>query len=400
MEHLGVPQFLGLLFVVLGVAKFSGRLAEALGQPSVLGELLAGVVVGKSVLGLVDPSNEVVHLLGELGVVILLFSIGLETDLKSLLKVGGASVAVAVAGVVLPFALGYGIGRGLGLTAPVSVVCGAALTATSVGITARVLSDLGRLRDPEGQVILGAAILDDVIGLVILAVVVGLANGEEISASGVARTSAVAFGFLIVAVTVGRWIVPPLLDAISRSGDSATPAITALMLAFGLGWLADRVGSAVIIGAFAAGLLVVGTRKIHEIEAGVTRLGHFFIPLFFVAVGAAVDVSVLNPFNPSNHRTLAVAGLLTVAAVLGKFAAGYAPFWFRGRKALIGAGMIPRGEVGLIFAQTGQSAGLLDDGLYAALTVVVLVTTFLAPPLLRALADGAKESDSGLEPQT
>ena len=384
-----VPQFLGILFVVLTVAKLSGHLAQAVGQPAVLGELLAGVIVGKSVLGVVDPSNEVVHLLGELGVVILLFSIGLETDLKSLLKVGGTALAVAVAGVLLPFALGYGIVQGLGLSVPASVVCGAALTATSVGITARVLSDLGRLQDPEGQVILGAAILDDVIGLVILAVVAGMAGGHEISGWGVARTSAVAFGFLIVAVSVGRLVVPRLLDAIAAISSAGTPAIAALLLAFGLGWLAHRVGSAVIVGAFAAGLMVVGARTFHDVEVGVTRLGHFFVPLFFVSVGAAVDVSVLNPFDPANHRTLAIAGLLTVAALAGKFAAGYAPFWFRGRKALIGAGMIPRGEVGLIFAQMGRSVGLLDEGLYAALTVVVLVTTFVAPPLLKYLAPPA-----------
>jgi len=386
MEHLDFPHFLGLLFVALGVAKLAGHLAQAVGQPSVLGELLAGVLVGPSVLGVVDPSNETVHLFGELGVVILLFSIGLETDLKALLKVGGSSLAVAVVGVVLPFALGYGLGRGLGLTVPVSVVCGAALTATSVGITARVLTDLGRLQEPEGRVILGAAILDDVIGLVILAVVSGLTDGHPVTFWGVARTTLVAFGFLAAALVFGRLVVPRLIDLISRVGNPGTPTIVALMLAFGLGWLADQVGSAVIIGAFAAGLLVVGTERYHDIEAGVTRLGHLFVPLFFVSVGAAVDVTVLNPLNPENHRTLVIAGVLTAAAVVGKFAAGYAPFWFRGRKSVIGAGMVPRGEVGLIFARMGHSGGMLDDGLYAALTVVVLVTTFLAPPLLRYLA--------------
>ncbi len=363
MEHLNLAQFLGLLFVTLTVAKLAGHLTQELGQPSVLGELLAGVIVGKSVLGLVDPSNETVHLMGELGVVILLFSIGLETNLTALVRVGGTSLVVAIAGVVLPFTLGFGLTRALGVTVPVAVVCGAALTATSVGITARVLSDLGRLQDPEGQVVLGAAILDDVIGLVILAVVGGLADGRPVTFWGIARTTCVAFGFLIVVVLVGRRIVPRLIDLLGRFGNTGTPAIAALVLAFGLGWLADCVGSAVIVGAFAAGLLVVGSTRFHDVEAGVTRLGHFFVPLFFVSVGAAVDVRVLNPFQASNHRTLVVAALLTVAAVIGKFAAGYAPFWFRGRKSLIGAGMIPRGEVGLIFAQMGRSGGLLDEGL-------------------------------------
>ncbi len=191
MEHMDVPHFLGLLVVMLGAAKLLGFLTTKIGQPAVLGELLAGVLIGKSALGFVDPSNETLHLLSELGVIILLFSIGLETDLKKLLKVGGASAAVALAGVALPFALGYATCRLLGLEALVAIVAGAAMTATSVGITARVLSDLGQMQSEEGQIVLGAAIFDDVIGLVILAVVTGLAGGEPVtpSASPGPRTS-------------------------------------------------------------------------------------------------------------------------------------------------------------------------------------------------------------------
>ena len=196
MPHLTPPQFLGLLAVILAVAKLCGAAAQWIGQPAVLGELLAGVLLGISVVGLVDPHNEVLHLLAELGVVILLFEIGLETDLKKLLKVGGASAAVAIVGVVLPFALGYGVCRMLGLHDLVAVVAGASLTATSVGITARVLSDLNRLQEPESQIILGAAVIDDVIGLVILAVVTGLTHGEAVTILGVATTTGIAFGFL------------------------------------------------------------------------------------------------------------------------------------------------------------------------------------------------------------
>ena len=178
-------------------AKLCGALAKAVGQPTVLGELLAGVLLGSSVLGLVNPEVEVVHLLSELGVILLLFAIGLETDLRKLLKVGGASAAVAAVGVVLPFALGYGACRLLGLPNLVAIVAGASLTATSVGITARVLSDLGRLQEPESQIILGAAVIDDIIGLVILTVVAGMTRGEEVTLLGVARITAVAFGFLV-----------------------------------------------------------------------------------------------------------------------------------------------------------------------------------------------------------
>jgi Kef-type K+ transport system membrane component KefB len=386
MGHFDVPRYLGLLFVMMGAAKLLGHLVQQVGQPSVLGELVAGVLVGKSALGLVDPADPALQLLSELGVIILLFSIGLETDLKKLLSVGPAAAAVAVVGVALPFLLGYVTCRLLGLEDLVAVVAGAALTATSVGITARVLSDLGQLQAPEGQVVLGAAIIDDVIGLVILTVVAGLAEGKAVTAPGVAWATFVAFGFLLATLLIGHWAVPRLARAAARIDLPGTPTILALMLAFGLAWLADRAGSAVIIGAFAAGLLIAPSPRYHDIEVGVTRLGHFFVPLFFVTVGAAVDVRVLNPLDPANRKTLLVAAALTVMAVLGKFLSGYAPFWFRGRKRVIGAAMLPRGEVGLIFAQMGRSGGVFDPGMFAAVTLVVMVTTLLAPPLLKALS--------------
>jgi Kef-type K+ transport system membrane component KefB len=385
MGHLDVPQFLGLLVVMLGAAKAFGAIAQRVGQPAVLGELLAGVVVGTSVAGLVNPKEDVLHLLAELGVVILLFEIGLETDLNKLLKVGGVSTVVAVVGVVLPFALGYGICRGLGLSNLVAIFAGATLTATSVGITARVLSDLNRLQEPESQVILGAAVLDDVVGLVILAVVGGMAQGQEVTAFGVAKTAGIAFGFLVVTLLVGRLVVPPLVRWASRIDLPGTPAMLAVMLAFGLAWLAHTAGSAMIIGAFAAGLLLRGAPHAHAMETGVANLGHFFVPIFFVVVGASVDVRVLNPFDPANQRTLLVGGLLIVAAVAGKFLAGYAPYWFKGNKKVIGVGMIPRGEVGLIFGQVGLAAGVFDAGMFSAVTLMVMVTTFMAPPLLKLL---------------
>ena len=385
MTHLTVAQFLGLLVVMLAAARLCGALAKAVGQPTVLGELVAGVLLGSSVLGLVDPKVEVVHLLAELGVILLLFAIGLETDLRKLLQVGGTSAAVATVGVVLPFALGYAACRLLGLPNLVAIVSGAALTATSVGITARVLSDLGRLQEPESQIVLGAAVIDDVIGLVILTVVAGLAQGEQVTAPGVARITGVAFGFLIATLVGGSLVVPHLVKAASRIDLPGTTTILAVILSFGLAWLADRAGSAVIIGAFAAGLLLARTPRAHEIEHGVTELGNFFVPLFFVSVGASVDVRAFNPLDPANRSTLLVGGLLIAAAVVGKFAAGYAAPWFKGRKDVIGVGMIPRGEVGLIFAQMGLSSGVFDARLFSAVTLMVMVTTFLAPPLLRLL---------------
>ncbi len=406
MPHLDVPDFLGLLALLFGAAKLLGFLARRVGQPAVLGELLAGVVVGASVLGLVnfqekaDPRNAVLHLFAEIGVVVLLFEIGLETDLRQLLKVGGASVVVAVVGVALPFGLGYGVCRLLGLGNLVAIVAGAALTATSVGITARVLSDLGQLQEPESRIILGAAVLDDIIGLVILTVVAGLSQGRALDFAGLAKITGIAFGFLAATVMVGRIAVPPLFRLISSRIDlPGTPTMLAIMLTFGLAWLAQETGSAVIIGAFASGLLLAGTEQAHEIERGIANLGHFFVPLFFVFVGAAVDVQVFNLFDPASRWILLVGCLLILAAVAGKFLAGYAPFWFRGRKSVIGVGMIPRGEVGLIFAQMGLTSGIFDARLFSAIILMVMVTTFLAPPLLRLLFSPPPRGGKPSEPE-
>ncbi|MEX0641452.1 MAG: cation:proton antiporter [Pirellulales bacterium] len=385
MPHLDVPQLLGLLVVIFAAATLFGTLAQRIGQPAVLGELVAGVILGVSVAGLVDPNSEVLHLLAELGVVILLFEIGLETNLRKLLEVGGASALVAIVGVALPFALGYAVCRALDLSNLVGIVAGATLTATSVGITARVLSDLGRLQEPEGQIILGAAVADDVIGLVILSVVAGLTEGHEATAAGVAQTTGIAFGFLAATLLVGSLLVPRAMRLIGQVDLPGTATMLAVMLALALAWLASVAGSAMILGAFAAGLLLHATPQAREIERGVAHLGRFFVPIFFVSVGAAVDLRVLNPIDPANHRTLLIGALLVVAAVVGKFLAGYAPFWFRGNKKVIGVGMIPRGEVGLIFAQMGLATGVFDAGIFSAVTLMVMVTTFMAPPLLKYL---------------
>ena len=389
---ISVERFLLLLAVILASAKVLGELAERIGQPAVIGELIAGVILGPSVIGFVDPALPSLHLLAEIGVVLLLFGIGLETDLKRLLSVGGAAFTVAVVGVLLPFALGYIVSRGLGLALLPAVVAGAALTATSVGITARVFSDLGQLKSVEGQIVLGAAVIDDVIGLVILAIVSDLVAGTAPSILGVARTTALAFGFLAAAVLVGRFVVPRLFALIARMGKEHTLASMALALAFLLAVLASQVGSALIVGAFAAGLVLAPTEHAPVVERGIVRLANVFVPVFFVAVGAAVDLRTFG------SRDVVIVGLaLTAVAIIGKFVAGFAPVWIRSRKTLIGVGMIPRGEVGLIFAQTGLAAGVLSSGEYSALMLMVLVTTFIAPPLLRRLITRAESVASTVE---
>lgn len=392
--HIDAITFLGLLVIMLGSAKLGAIIAQRIGQPAVLGELLAGVILGLSVLGIVDPNQETIHLLAELGVIMLLFEIGLETDLYALLRVGGTASVVAVTGVAVPFALGYFACRWLGQNELASVVAGAALTATSVGITARVLADLHRLQDPEGQVVLGAAVIDDVIGLVILTIVHGATGGQAVSAMSVSRVAAVAIGFLIVSLVVGRWVVPILMAKVDRPTQPRLLTAVALLLALAMSWAAAKAGSAPLVGAFAAGLLVGGTEPSARVQREMVALGQFCVPLFFIVVGAAVDVHALNPLDSANHATLLIAGTLLVVAIVSKFVAGYAPFWFRGRKAVVGVGMIPRGEVGLIFAQMGLAAkNVFDAKMFTAVTLVVMVTTFVAPPWLKWLLSRQKPSD-------
>lgn len=388
--HLDVPHLLGILALLLATARLAGTLAQRVGQPAVLGELLAGVLLGVSGLGLVDPHDAPLRFMAELGVVLLLFEIGLETDLAKLLHVGLTSLTVAVVGAALPFALGYAVCRLMGLTSLVSIVAGATLTATSVGITARVLSELGRLQEHESQIILGAAVIDDVIGLVTLAIVAALTHGREITALGVVRITALAVGFIIVALLLGRWLLRPLVGCILRGSSSAAVTVTAVVVALGLAWLATVSGSEMIIGALVAGLVLRETPQVRDIQRGVAQLGHFFVPIFFVIVGAAVDLQALNPADSDDRWTLYVAGLLLVAAVIGKFAAAYAPFWFRGNKRMIGIGMIPRGEVGLIFAQMGLAREVFNLGMYSAVALVVMITTFLVPPLLKLTTSPGK----------
>ncbi|MGI8618837.1 MAG: cation:proton antiporter [Gemmatimonadaceae bacterium] len=378
-------NFLATLIAIILATKLFGALAQRLGQPAVLGELIAGVVLGGSVLGIIDPQGPVVFALAELGVLILLFEIGLHTELGSLVRVGGTAASVGVVGVVLPFVGGYVAAVLLGLETLPAIVCGAALTATSVGISARVLSDLGQLDRTEGRIVLGAAVIDDVIGLIILSIVTGLAAGVVPAPLPILKTAALAFGFIAVAILVGKMLVPTVFGWIARIEIAGTLGLFGLAFAFVMAWLAEHAGSAMIIGAFAAGLILNPTPQRRTIERATTEIGHFFVPVFFAAVGAAVDIrSFLDP------ATLAIGGALIVVGIVGKMASGYAPWWFQGNKALIGSAMIPRGEVGLIFAQMGLATGAIDVALFSAIALMVMVTTFAGPLLLQHFS--AKDS--------
>jgi Kef-type K+ transport system membrane component KefB len=393
---LTVSDFVLALIAILVAAKLFGEIAERLGQPAVLGEMIGGIVIGVSGLHLVDPHSPILHLMAELGVVLLLFLIGLETDMRRLLASGGPSTAVATVGVILPLVSGLLVGRLLGYPFTIALLLGATLTATSVGITARVLSDLGRLKSEESQIILGAAVLDDILGLILLAIVGGLAVGKTITAWTVAKIVISAFGFIALALVLGSMLAPRIVAVVTKLRVGKALLFASIVFAFGLAWLADLVGAGMIIGAFAAGVVLARTKSAEEIEHEVRDLSQFFIPIFFVMVGAAVDLRSLNPFNSATRPFLMIGLLLTAVGIAGKVMAGFvAPR--RVKRLVIGVGMVPRGEVGLIFAQLGLSTGLLTAGLYSSLAVVVVVTTFLAPPALRALLkkEGERE-ESGI----
>ena len=405
--YYSIEHFFIALALILIFSKVFGELAERIKQPSVLGELVAGVILGGSVLAVVPSvagmaGYDTFHLLAEVGVAILLFEIGLETDLKDLIKVGFSSMLVAIVGVIVPFALGfasilvfekYGMLGNIdpNLTILIAITAGATLTATSVGITARVLSDMNRLQSGEAKIILGAAVIDDILGLIILGVVSGLIESSEsgiggsVSAASVGIIFLKAFGFLFAAIIIGNLISKRLFNLVEKMRVRGVLLLSALSFAFIFAFLASLVGLAPIVGAFAAGLVLANTNQFKSIEERLKPVSDFFTPIFFIMVGAAVDISVFNPFVKENIPILLIALTLFIVAVVGKLVSGFAVFQKGIKKSVVGVGMIPRGEVGLIFAQVGLTYGIFTSELFSAVTVMVMLTTFIAPPLLKIM---------------
>jgi Kef-type K+ transport system membrane component KefB len=403
-----VARFFTLLAVMLVAAKIAAELFERLGQPAVLGELVAGILLGASALrviptGSADSLTPVFHLLAEVGVVVLLFEIGLATDLRALLRVGPAATAVAAVGVALPFALGFLYWRsGWHASEPTvadplttAVFVGATLTATSVGITARVLNDLHVLESLEARLVLGAAVIDDVLGLVILSVVSTLAAGAAFTLPGALRVLAGAVAFLVAALAIGVRVAPRIFALVDQLRARGMLLVTAFAFLLAMCALAERAGTAFIIGAFAAGLILAETRQADLIEERIRPVADIVTPLFFLSVGAAVDLRAWNPLVPENRSTLTIAGVLVAIALIGKFVSGWAAPWRRFNRAAVGVGMAPRGEVGLIFAQIGLAAGILSTRLFGVMLLVVVATTLVTPPLLQwTLRRGATPDES------
>jgi Kef-type K+ transport system membrane component KefB len=404
--------------VIYFASKLGGEICARINLPPVLGELVGGVVVGVSALHLLvfpeggaDVTNsalvkfleataglspeaalsvfhtqsEVISVLAELGVVILLFEIGLESDLQELIRVGPQAAVVAVVGVVTPFAAGTaGLVYLFHVPAVPAIFAGAALTATSIGITAKVLTEIGQLSSREGQIIIGAAVLDDVLGIIVLAVVASLAKTGEIAIANVIYLIVSAGVFLIGAILLGRFLSPYFVVLVNEMKTRGQLLLTALIFAFILSYIAVVIQLEAILGAFAAGLVLAETDKRRELEEQVLPVADMLVPIFFVTVGAKTDLGVLNPVVPSNREGLVLAIFLIAVAIIGKVVTGLFVFGQPGINRLaIGVGMIPRGEVGLVFAGVGSASGALSPAMEAAIIMMVILTTFVAPPLLR-----------------
>ena len=374
--------FLISIAVMLASAKIFSELSERIGQPAVLGELVAGIIIGQSLLNFIKP-NDTLYLLAEIGVIILLFEIGLETDLREIIKVGHKSMLVAVAGVVVPFVAGYFFCRAVGMSNTVSMFIGAALTATSIGITSRVISDIGELESIEARIVIGAAVVDDIIGLILLSVVSGLGMAQGISVLQVLKVVGLSVGFLVVTIFAGNYLVKFFIRIINRMRVRGILVISAVVFALLLAYAARLTGTAVVIGSFAAGLLLARTHKAEVIENRLKPIADFFTPLFFVYMGATMNLRTLNPFNPQNlHMLLIFIGIIVIA-IVGKLVSGYAVYREDVRNTAIGMGMVPRGEVGLIFAEVGRRAGIIGEDIFAGIVLVVFITTLMAPSFLK-----------------
>ena len=369
------------LFIMLLAAKLMAEIFERLRQPAVVGEILAGVMIGQGVLGWVAPS-EMTDTLAEIGVIFLLFTVGLETKPSAIFKVGKSAVLVAVLGVVAPFVGGYLLMRAWGGTSIEALFIGTAMVATSVGITARVLSAMGLLDAPTSRIILGAAVIDDILGLLVLAVVSSAAKGT-VNYWEIGTTAALAISFTAFVVLIGAPVVTRIAPRIEglRVGDSFF--VFGLVLCLGLSVAADYIGVAAIIGAFLAGMALAeateGNHEMHRQTSGVTE---FLVPFFLVNIGMQLDLNVFR--EPSIIVLTLLVTLVAVATkLLGCGAGAFSLGWRRAGQ--VGTGMVPRGEVGIVVAQIGLSLAVIDNALYAVVLFMAVATTLIAPPFLKIL---------------
>lgn len=383
--------FFAHLILILVTARIFAEIAVRMRAPSVIGELVAGVALGPSLFGWIEPT-EAVKLLAEIGIILLLFEVGLETDLRRLVRTGIQSVMVAVLGVCLPLGLGFAVAHYLlDLSLLVSLFIGGTLTATSIGITVRVLNDFKRQQSREGQIVIGAAVLDDVVGVILLAVLYEFAKSGTIDYNNIGKVVVFVAAFFILAPLAAK-LVSVVIKKFHRASEipgMIPTTIVALVLFFA--WLAHVLGAPELLGGFAAGLalsrrfffpfaavLREDNEFAHEIEQQMKPIIHLFTPIFFVMVGLSMNLRDIDWSSPFFWQ---LASALLSVAILGKLVAGFVVSANWPTRIIVGTAMIPRGEVGLIFAELGRASGILNNEIYAAMVLIVALTT-LAPPFI------------------
>ena len=383
------------LLIILVAARLFAEIAVRLGAPAVIGELTAGIILGPSLLGWIQP-NEIIRYLAEIGILLLLFEVGLDTDMRKLMSTGKSSAIVALGGFIIPFVLGYLLASlAFGLSTLVSLFIGGALTATSIGITLRVLSDLGQRNSREGQIVLGAAVLDDVLGVVLLALLYEFSIAGGITLVNTGKVLAFITLFFLVAPVAAKLIsviIKRVDDASDLPGLIPT-AMVSLVLLFA--WLAHKMGAPELLGGFAAGLalsrrfflsfgiaLHTETEFSERIEAQMRPIIQLFTPIFFVMVGLSLN---LQEVDWSSTFIWAFSFLFLLAAIIGKFSGALLTAEPIRQRIAIGVAMVPRGEVGLIFAELGRTSGIFDNNIYAGMIMVIALTTLLPPFVLKSL---------------
>ncbi len=375
------PQTLLLeLFAIFLAAKVVGELFERVYLPAVLGEILAGVILGPFALGWIHPTDTI-ESIAEIGAIFVLFNAGLETSPGDLIRVGRTALLVALAGIVFPFLLGFGYMKLIGDATTEAIFVGAAMVATSVGITARVLGDLNVLSSQLAKIILGAAVFDDILGMVILAVVAGLASagGVDWLHMGILLAEAVAFALFMI--FVAPRIVHGVRGGVERLSTRNAPLVFALIICLLLSWLSVKIGMAAIIGAFFAGLMFADFAPRWNLLPKAHAINELLAPFFFFSIGARLNIGLFK------GPVLLTATVISVLAILSKVVGCGLPMAGKGWHSVlaVGVGMMPRGEVALIVALAGLTANIVTQQTYAIVVFMTAVTTILAPPALRYL---------------
>lgn len=366
------------LIIIIVAARVGGEIAERFRQPAVLGEIIAGIML--SIIPGMRPAitNDAILFIAEIGVILLLFEVGLESELADFLRVGAPALLVAVTGLGLALTGGFLVSTLMGYPTRAALFLAGALGSTSIGVTARVFKDLRQIQRKEAKIVIGAAVADDILGLLVLSVMMTLVTGGNLKTGGIVMRVALAIGFLAAALIIGKRAAPFLIDLIDRLRGRGVLIISAFTVGLVFAYIGSRLGLATIIGAFAAGLVLASTEHKARITEKIQPVADIFVPVFFLLVGLRVDLRLFLDW-----KIIGLAAVLLAVAIPTKVLAGFAAVRQNVDRLAIGIGMVPRAEVGLIFASLGLANGILDHGAYGAAILAILSTILITPPWLR-----------------